>query len=843
MSLVIFDNFNNKKTKLFMSLFLLFFLVNNNFSENISVSTNKAKTGIENSLNTVLNNNLNKQVSLKIDNLINSKIENQDILIPFVFDKKPLSSIIELIAEYKNINIVMPQLAAEQEAIKKQTITYRPQDSEKIYLDEAWQLFLMFLDLSGFAIAHKEKNIWIISRLGKKGEAGIQQETIPLFIDTPTEELPNSDLFIRYIAYFRNLTVPATLAEEKDNAISKIIAQMKSVGSSDPIYDSKSNGIILVDKADVISSIMNIIKTLDSTGFRETISVLQLNNVPAAEVASVFTKLKAAAGKDIASPFIRAQRTEGLSSFASDTTIIPDNRLNALIIMGRESAVNRIEDFITNYIDLEPESGKSILHVYDLQYLDATEFAPVLQQIIGTPGHATTGTGAQGQQATSPTSSRFFEGAVVFPEGIDVEKEAAAPVTNTETARVSSNGNDTTAVGITGPIFKGGNRLLVAATKNEWEKIKKIIRMADLPEPQVILEVYIVDFTNTNNRILSGTFRNRTGEPFGPEGVQFLASHISAPANVLGATPTQLAEDLLGVISSTSSSLVPLTSLLPKDTLIFSFNDPQTPGIFGLLQVLDTYSHLNIVSHPFLISTNNKRGTVTSTYVQRVPGNVVSTGSGSIDIQIQNLDAAIQVQMIPHLSSLDRLNLQISVDINEFQTSSANRRVRRVNTDAILNTGQIFVIGGLKEFTESDIKYDTPFISKIPIIGKLFSGITKTTITHNFMLFISPTIVPTKLRSGLNIYTTDRIREGRRDISDIVVFGKSVDPVTRLFFGQEEDADNAIKEYLLKTTNAPKFSEIETGKEIKRAKLRVPPAVVKRSVKSNLDESVEDVII
>ena len=42
-----------------------------------------------------------------------------------------------------------------------------------------------------------------------------------------------------------------------------------------------------------------------------------------------------------------------------------------LLFLARPQAIERVRDFINKYIDVELESGKSILHVYQLQYLDA----------------------------------------------------------------------------------------------------------------------------------------------------------------------------------------------------------------------------------------------------------------------------------------------------------------------------------------------------------------------------------------------------------------------------------------------------------------------------------------
>lgn len=447
---------------------------------------------------------INKALNLPTESNNNANSDE----INFVFDKKPLAEIIELLAKYKDINIVLPQ-AADLATLNQQTITYKPLSKNSLPVNEAWDLLVSFINFAGFGIYKKDSKTWQIVKQGTKDTAGIKQGTLPLFIDTPISEIPKSDMYIRYIAYLRNLHVPSG-QDDAQNPIPRIINSMKSPAAAEPIFDNKSNAIFMIDQADTIASIMNIIRALDSTGFKDTISVLKLNNVPASEVADIFSKLKAASGKDTSSPFIRPQKADNLTSFAADTTVIADNRLNALILMGRESAINRIESFVTNYIDLEPESGSSILHTYDLQYLSAKDFAPVLSQIISTSGGE-----AQVTQATAGGPLRFFEGAVVTAEGFEEDPDPVTPPLTSDEARVTNSGTAEGEVGITGPIYKGGNRLLIAATQSEWEKIEKIIGMLDHPEPQVILEVAIVDVTHDVTKVIGGTVRNPTGNPFG----------------------------------------------------------------------------------------------------------------------------------------------------------------------------------------------------------------------------------------------------------------------------------------------------------------------------------------
>ncbi len=755
----------------------------------------------------------------------NAKSTNQKptkTLIPFSFKNEKLATLVENLANAKNINILYPQRAAEAEAFNKQVVTYQPQGNKNISLDQAWALLTFFLDLSGYAWFEKNETLWEITLAGKPDEAGINKEPLPLYVGTKPENLPNSEESIRYLYYLTNLNVD-------DKALQSILTDMKSETASTPIYLPRSNGFILIDKANNIASTITLISKLDETGFRERIEVIPLYNVSAQSTADIFKSLKAASG-EANNPYIRVESGVSSAYFTGDTQIVPDLRQNRLIVMGRDSAVERIKSFIHNHIDLEADTGKSILHHYSLQYLDAQTFAPVLQKIVKTTGDS------QGTQGKSSGPERALQGVIVEAEKIvEVQQVqgtmAAAPIqTNTGT----SSGFD--AKGVLGKVQMGGNRLIIAAMEDDWQRVKELIDKLDKPQPQVILEVMIADFTANPQKQIQGAIRNGTNMSTPSKGIDFLADHLTPSVNnLIGATPTSLATDLLQVVNGGATNSV--ASLFEAGPLLISFNDPSTPnnvnpnvngltgGIWGLIKVLDFFTDTKIISHPYLISTNNLKATKTQQVTKRARRDEQPTQSGVITIQIENVSASIQVQMIPRISSEERLGLQVAVDINDFNGTSLNRSTRRVETNAHMNSGQIFVIGGLTKITNNDSLTSTPLFYKIPFFGQFFQGAKTDHAVSNVVIFISPTIVQPKLRGGLNLYTKDKIDKSKRDIDDNLIFGQSKDPITRLFFNQKINTNNRmIKEYLYETDNAPTEEEKNEIDEVMTKK----PAYKKR---------------
>ncbi len=743
--------------------------------------------------------------------------------VPFSFDKKSLVDIIDLLAEKKDINIILPQAPAELEAIRRQVITFHPQGRSTVSLHEAWSLLTTFLELSGFGLSKKRSDLYVISKIGRPEEAGISREILPLYVSTPYNELPDSEQRIRFIYYLKNLRIP-TQEDRDTNPIARIFRDMLSPGAP-VVYEPKSNGFIITDKANAIASAMRIITDLDESGFRESIEVIQLHNVPARDIVKVFDSLKKAAGEaaGITSPFIRADaRAETLSYFAADTKIIADDRMNTLIIMGRESAVERIREFVQQYMDTPPEEGQSVLHSYDLQYLDAQQFAEVLNRVVAPPPQV----GFQATQGAAGGPERYFQGVVIAAE----EVKKVESKSTTEEVVLEAKGEYTPA-GITSQIITGGNRLIIAALRDDWIRLRDFIEALDKPQPQVILEVLVVDITDSRVKLVAGDIRNNTDLQVPTPGFGFLSNNLSDVNNVLSVTPgtpgstavppNTLATDLLQVISGNTAN-PPVTALLAAGSSILSINDPKTPGISALLQVLDTLTQAKVLSHPYLVTTNNQKATITNQEIRRVQGDAVSGAAGVITIPIIDLAATFQVQMIPRLSSLERLSLQVAIDINAFETTSTfTRTTRRVNTNANLQSGQILVIGGLIRMDQGETVSGTPFLQRIPLIGSFFSNKNTNSTKTNITIFICPTIVAPKLRGGLDAYTADKIRKGRRDIDERTIFTDTRDPVMHVFFRPDYRADKLVRSYLSDVKNPPDAELIKTTRE-RRKEARKP---------------------
>ena len=268
--------------------------------------------------------------------------------------------------------------------------------------------------------------------------------------------------------------------------------------------------------------------------------------------------------------------------------------------------------------------------------------------------------------------------------------------------------------------------------------------------------------------------------------------------------------------------VIPETKDGDAGSMLISLNDGCKDGIWSILKILDKWIEKKIISHPFLVTKNNTKASESLRTIRRAAGGEKANSGVSTTLQ-EDFEAKLAIEVTPQISSLDRLNLQIRVDIEDFiETTTFNRTIRSVETNANMSSGQVLVLGGLTKVSDGESETRWPILSRIPIIGNLFKGSIKTKVKNNLVIFIHPTIVDPKLRAGINKYTDDKIENEYNLIETGNLFTKIKDPVTRFFFRSSsiEEGEDMLNEYL-KATNYKKQSNnssyvaVDNSNEIK----------------------------
>ncbi len=697
------------------------------------------------------------------DGLQESPLTNKKI--PFVYNNEELVDIINMLAGYKGVNVVPPTGA---NAIKETITIALPQE---LTINEAWDKLYTILDIAGYSLEHRKDNnsdFYIIV----KNSQHISKDPFPLYINTPIEELPDTDERIKYMYYFKNIKV-------QEFQLNKLFEELMPKESIIKV-DKASNGILIVGKSQDIKSFMRIAEALDETNFKESFEVIHLSYTKAATIAKMFNEGILKSQQPPQRYHLDARKQEEGSYFAGNVKIIAEPRSNTLVVLGRRTAIERVKGFIFKYIDVEMDSGKSILHIYELQYLDAQEFVKVLREIVESAGTGGTGQSKAGE-ARGTGTERFFDG---------VKIEADTPEEASDEGELGK--------------YSGGNKIVVAARNDDWKRIKKIIEQLDNPQPQVVIEVLIADLTLDDVRSLGSISRNPADIPFpGTSSVQTAMidqvildqkSPISGSSSLTGVDSDL--NSLTAIVDRTAETKTfnSIPNSLIAGTAVISISD-KDGRTWSLLEVLQSFIGVKILSHPHIIATNNQKATIKVGETRLVRDQAAPSTSG-ITIRKKPLEANTNLSITPRISSANTVNLRIEIDIDQFvdpnNLASGGRVSRDIITNATIKSGDILALGGLIIETTQDEVVRTPILSDIPILGWLFKRREKELAQASIVVFISPTIIQPKLRGGVGEYTEKYIKVAETYARQSGLFDNLRDPITRWFFrGKGEGADIA----------------------------------------------------
>lgn len=706
---------------------------------------------------------------------------NRDISL--YLNEAPIIDLINTLAAEKEINVVFPTGA---NAINS-SVTLHLED--KVSIDEAWDILYTILDVAGYSMIAKEETYNIV-----KTTKEVVREAMPLYIVKP-DEIPDSDKRIRYLYYFNHIKVN----DDPNNELLTIVKDVLPAETTLAKLDAQSNSLLLSGKANDIKALMAIIGTLDHLEAEERPEIIQLRYLNAETVAGLFNEQILRAAGDVNQNRLGI-KVPNNNTFFKKVRIVPDSRTNRLIVFGRPQAVQRVKDFIHKYIDVELESGKSILHVYQLQYLDAVKFEPVLRSIVESSRIGGTEQSKAGA-ATVGGTERFF-GEVVI--------KADQPKTITGDQPGGS--------------MQGSNNLIIAARNDDWERIKKLIEELDIPQPQVIIEVLIADLTVQDIASLGANVRNPLGTGISKY-ANFQSSQIPKPGSPVTfltdrfTDPTTIQADLLRRAFDDSGFITPncdtpagdntscfsSAAFLAEGTAVLAFNDAATGKTWGMGQVRKFLDGKKVLSSPHLMCTNNHPAEI-KIAEERLALDQGSGSTGGTTTQTRKwIPADLSVKITPRISAADMVNLNVVININQFETlifsntnaNTANQFTRNVTTNANVKSGNILALGGLTRIDTTIEQQQTPLLGNIPIIGWFFKDRTNTINKNNLTVFISPTIVMPRSREGVSYYTKKHVQLAKNYSSDAMLFDNLRDPITRWYFKtQASDAQASLDDFI-----------------------------------------------
>lgn len=673
--------------------------------------------------------------------------QEKDQLVRFYFEDATLENLVRYIEELYKIKFLVDDdftpAIPNGGVLKGNKITFKT--NKPLSRVDAWDLFLKFLDIAGLSAV--ETNVTGFYRITTVTNAN--KEVLPTFFNTKVETLPDNNLKVRYVFFVKNSPL---------STIQQIVSQLASPTAMVDTFPDL-NAVIITDKGINIRSLMKVVQEFDKE-MPEAMSILKLQKADAQDVAQLYSDLTKTENPQGVARFLGQRAQPDSIYFPANARIIVEPRTNALILLGPAKALKKIEEFISQYIDVDLTMPYSPLYIYEVQYLNSNSLVTILNQVISF---------GQGSNAAA------------FG-GVRGGNEYFGPVNITAEPT--------------------GNRIIIKAEERDYKKIISLIKQLDVIQPEVAIEVLIVNVSSNDNKNIGSQFHNKTpGSP--AKNVNFQTSGFpttgGASGPVINATTGSLLGNLIGLAS---------TGTTPNGATYLTLGN-QAAGVWGIFQTLKSFSDTSIIANPFLMATNNYAAQVSvGTSRQIQTGSIISSQGPTASYD--TLPANLTVQITPQISVDSSVQMSINVNLTDFSDTtnlaSGNTFTKQVVTSVSVKDRQIVALGGIVKTQVTDVETKVPVLGDIPVLGWFFKNKQKTTTESKILIFISPRILTLKKGDTAQYYTLNKSEECADMINEMYPASERKDPINRAFFGAGQDENDSLEKFL---DRDPELREIE----------------------------------
>ena len=286
-------------------------------------------------------------------------------------------------------------------------------------------------------------------------------------------------------------------------------------------------------------------------------------------------------------------------------------------------------------------------------------------------------------------------------------------------------------------VNEDSNSLLVRDTKDVVDVVEKILDANDVPDPEVVLDVEVLELNDANT-----------------ENVGLLLSNYNVSMGVFAPDGTALSPTLPAAGTSTSSTSSSTSSLSTLSSLIRTFQVNGYGGYItapsGTYNLAKTLTKGEVLSNPKVRIKNKEKSKFT--VGTRVPITTTTTTNTTTSVNVQYVDVGVKVNAEPTIQLNNEVSIKLSLEVSSILStesvggsSSATQVVtigtRNLETVLSLKDGETSVIGGLISRTNTNAKTKIYLLGDLPLIGPLLSNNDDSKSKTELVLAITPRLV------------------------------------------------------------------------------------------------------
>ena len=327
------------------------------------------------------------------------------------------------------------------------------------------------------------------------------------------------------------------------------------------------------------------------------------------------------------------------------------------------------------------------------------------------------------------------------------------------------------------------NALVIAAPSAVIREIQSVVAKLDRARPQVLIEAVIAELSEEQARDVSaqlvitgknrgGYITNFDGVLAGLLGTAFGGGESVGAAQIAGSLP----QSVIGVVGD--------------------FDSKTNRGMGLLVQAIKKDGRNKLLSTPSVITLDNEEASLTVGEQVPFPTGSYANSNNSNSVNpfttVNREDVGVMLKVKPQISKGNAVRLEIEQESSAVKTGTADSQLgatttkSTIQTNVMIQDGELLVLGGLIEGTTGESESKVPFLGDIPILGNLFKSSNNSDREKVLMMFIRPTIIRTpedanKLSQSKFEHLKTRDFEGNKDsavarqLKDFIEQGKILD--------------------------------------------------------------------
>lgn len=449
-----------------------------------------------------------------------------------------------------------------------------------------------------------------------------------------------------------------------------------------------NNTLIITDYADNLLRLGRIIAALDGPA-SDDMDVVPIRYAVAGDIAAMANRLLEPAGAP--------------AGDAGRISVLAYPRTNSVVVRAPSEARANLAKALIAKLD-QPTAQPGNVHVVYLKNAEATKLAQTLRAVVSSDSSAISSSPTS--LPSSPASAASAQ--APLPSGGSAGFIQADPTTNT---------------------------LIITASESVYRDLRTVIDQLDARRAQVYIESLIVEVSATKAAELGVQWGGLSGNSNSNYRVGALTGFSSGGNNLI----SQAAAKTAGTILAPGNGLT-----------LGLFNQS---GLGALAHALESDSSANILSMPNLITLDNEEAKIiVGQNVPFITGQYTTAASGGAAgvnpfQTVERKDIGLTLRVKPQISQGGTVRMAIYQETsgidNTVTTGGAGLATtkRSLDTNVLVDDGQIIVLGGLIDDKMEDGVEKVPGLGDIPLLGGLFRYKTRSHVKRNLMVFLRPTII------------------------------------------------------------------------------------------------------